>query len=64
MSEEPRKAFTARLVFEGVTPILVLGKGNHDCERWELSRAQIAGIVKDAVPELLSPSLAKPPVAP
>lgn len=63
MSEEPRTTQGFRLTFVDGQPILVIGKGNHDCERLALTETQVNGFVLDALPWLLSASRARPPVS-
>jgi hypothetical protein len=43
--ESPRKAFTCQAIREDGKPILVIGLGNHDCVRFELTWRQVAGVV-------------------
>jgi hypothetical protein len=44
---EPRKAPGCRLTIVDGVPILVVGNGYHDCERFELSAESCDGIVLD-----------------
>lgn len=44
---------TIRLVYMETKPVIVVGFGNHDCIRYELTWDQLRGLVLDAMPELL-----------
>lgn len=45
-----QKAFTLAFTREGGKPIIVIGLGNHDCVRYELTWSQVATFVCDAFP--------------
>lgn len=47
------EAKTFRLTFPDRKPVVVIGLGNHECIRFELTFDQLRGLVLDAMPELL-----------
>ena len=48
-------AETLRLTVEDGKPYLVIGQGNHDALRFQITWDQVRGFVLDAVPQLLKP---------
>lgn len=48
-SEDPQKAFTFAFTRVGGKPIIVIGLGNHDCVRYELTWSMVASFVLDAM---------------
>ena len=53
VTEHARRALHFRLTFENDRAIIVIGPGDHTCERWEISRDQLANLVLDAMPRVV-----------
>lgn len=53
MSEEPRDAFVAFITIDDDEIVLNFGPGDHTCERWRISKAQLRLIVIDSMEHLL-----------
>lgn len=48
-SSEPRKAYSFALTRVGGKPIIMIGLGQHDCVRFELTWPMVATFVADAM---------------
>lgn len=49
-----RKAFVAAIVEEGEEIFLMVGEGNHDCDRWKLSRSLLRKLMSEGLPVFLN----------
>ena len=44
-----RKAFVAAIVEEGEEIFLMVGAGDHDCDRWKLSRSLLRKLMSEGL---------------